>query len=295
MFKPFEYLRPKSITEAVELGVTYGSEAQYMAGGTDVLVNLKNKPQKALKFIITLRYVNDQLNYIKLEDRYLKIGALTTHRDLEKSALIQREYQVLHDAVSQVGSVQIRNVATIGGNICSSLPSADTASPLLVLGAQLKIMGQDGEKVVALEDFYLGHAQNILNKGDILTEIIIPPKKSYAAGKYYKLGRRGAMELPLVGAAVYLVMDKNLDLCLDARVALTTAAPVPLPAKKAAQELVGKPISPDNLTKAGKIAVQEASPRTSLRTTAAYRREVLPVLVRRAGLEAYERIKQNRN
>lgn len=293
MFKSFEYLKPTTIEEAVEMGKKYGSEAKYFAGGTDVLVNLKNYPEEAVKFLISLRYVNEQMNYISLENGELKIGALTSHRDLEQSDLIRGKYQVLYDAVSQIGSVQIRNVATIGGNICSSLPSADTASPLLVLNAKLKIIGQEGEKVVALEDIFLGYAQNMLKAGDIVTEIIIPEKQSYADGAYYKLGRRKAMELPIVGAAVYLVMDNDLDICLDAKVALTTAAPVPMLAKKAGEELKGKQIDSDSLAQAGNIAVQESSPRSSSRSTVEYRKEVIPVIVRRAGLEAYERIKRS--
>ena len=291
MIKPFEYLRPTSIKEAVILGKTYGAEAKYIAGGTDVIVGMKNNPQESPRFLITLCYLQEKLNSFKVENGELIIGALTTHRELEKSALIKKDYQVLHDAVSKVGSVQIRNVGTIGGNICSSLPSADTASPLLALGAKLKVSGADGERIIPLEDFYLGPGQNILNKEDILTEIIVPAKSPLTAGAYNKLGRRGAMELAMAGAAVYLEMDKNLDLCLNARVALTTSAPVPMLAKQAAKELIGKQITPDSLAKAGKAAAQEASPRTSFRTTAEYRRDVIPVLVRRSGLTALERIK----
>ncbi|MDW7730664.1 MAG: FAD binding domain-containing protein [Bacillota bacterium] len=283
----FDYFKPATIEQALALWEKYKRNVRYIAGGTDVLVQMKAGKPPA-DYLVSLLNISD-LSYIKQDNNGLRIGPLTTHRQLELSDIIKDKYPVLHDAVKQIGSVQIRNVATIGGNLCSALPSADTASPLLVLNAQLKVVGVQGERLLSLTDFFISPGKNALEASDILTEILIPAIMGKSGAAYIKLGRRRAMEIPLIGAAVYLAVNER-GFCSEARVALTTSAPIPLRSPVAEEALIGSRIDEKTLQNAGEQALMDTSPRTSWRTTAEYRKKVIPVLIIRAGLLALERL-----
>ena len=151
--KKFDYLKPKTLEEVLSLLNQHGKKAALIAGGTDVIVMMKQKTMSP-GVLISLRGIPglDQIQY----DGTLRIGAMVTHRALEKSDLIRKEFSALADAVDALGSIQIRNVATIGGNVCTAAPSADTATPLLVLGAQVKIKSLKEEKIVSIEEFFMG-------------------------------------------------------------------------------------------------------------------------------------------
>ncbi len=289
MFIQFNYFKPASVAEAVELSGKLAGDCGFMAGGTDVLVELRSR-KATLGNIISLKEIKG-LSYIHLNEAELLIGAMTTLRELETSSIIKEKFTVLHDAVQQIGSVQIRNVGTLGGNICSSLPSADSAAPLLVLEARLRITGPAGDKEIALKDFFTGPGKNVLLPSEVVREIVIPVPSRNAAAAYIKLGRRKAMEIPLLGAAVYLDFEEN-DICKEARVALTTMAPTPIRAPQAEAALVGGKVDESSLKLAGEQANLDACPRSSRRCSEEYRRKVLPVLVRRAGLTALERSKE---
>ena len=285
----FEYYRPSTIDEALQLKGRFGAQAIFMAGGTDAMVSLNKERKCSFEHLISLKGIAG-LNYIKEEKDNLHIGATATHSEIAKSVLIESKYAILKDAVSQVGSAQIRNVGTIGGNVCSSLPSADSSSPLLTMGAKVKIASAArGEQIQDLADFFTGAGKNILREDELLVEFIIPAAEPNSAGGYYKIGRRKAVEIALLAASVYLKLDKDKKTCSDARIALGTAAPIPLRIKAAVTELTGRPVTEETLAKAGLAAVKEASPRTSFRSDADYRKAVIPVAVKRAGLLALER------
>ncbi|MBW1716595.1 MAG: FAD binding domain-containing protein, partial [Deltaproteobacteria bacterium] len=255
----YDYKKPKSLKEVFGLLKKYGPKATLIAGGTDVMINIRNR-ELSPEILISLRGLSD-LCYIRKNNGY-HIGALTTHRMLEQSDMVRAELSALHDAASQVGSVQIRNVATVGGNICTAAPSADTAGPLLALDATVD---------------------------EVLVEFDIPEEPGRFGSAYWKHSRRKAMDLPLLGITVGFTLSESQEIS-NARLGLTVAAPVPIRAHKAEEFLIGKRLDDDVLAEAGKIASSEASPRDSLRGKAWYRREMIEVFVPRMAKLAAERI-----
>ncbi len=283
----YQYLKPKSLEEALSLLESYGERAMLIAGGTDVMVGIRNG-KFAPEALISLRGLED-LAYIEKDNDAYRIGALTTHRMLETHPLIRSELSALYDGASQVGSVQIRNVATVGGNICNAAPSADTAGPLLALDAVAVLKGPRGERNVPLSEFFTGPSQTVKELDEVLVEFRVPAVMGEYGSAYHKHSRRKAMDLPILGVAVSLkVTDGKIE---DARIALSVAAPTPIRAKRAEDFLTGKMVSEDVLEEAGKIAGEEASPRDSLRGKAWYRREMIETFVPRMAQKALERLK----
>ena len=222
------------------------------------------------------------------------IGAFVTHHMIEKSTLVQAHYPILHDAIKNIGSVQIRNVATIGGNLVNAVPSADGAIPLIALDARVNIYGAKGQRSMELLRFFLGPGQCDLDKGEILTEIVIPPLPARTGSAYIKHGRREAMELPMLGVGVLLSLEADMQTCAKARICLGVAAPTPLRALQAEKYLVGKVLSEQNLEDAGRLAGEESKVRDSIRGLAWYRREMVGVLVKRMGFRALDRAKEKK-
>ncbi|MGD1967351.1 MAG: xanthine dehydrogenase family protein subunit M [Desulfobacterales bacterium] len=291
--KQFQYLTPKTLDEAISLHVSHGESAKYIAGGTDVMVKIK-EGKLAPEYLISLKHIIGQDQpFLNQESGELYIGAFCTHGSIEASPLIQHQYPIIHDAVKNIGSVQIRNVATIGGNLVNAVPSADGAIPLIALDAKAHIYGTKGQRSVELRRFFLGPGQCDLEAGEILTEIVIPPLLPRTGSAYVKHGRREAMELPMLGVGVLLSLEKDMLTCAKARICLGVAAPTPFRALGAEKYLKGKTIHESSLAEAGRIAGQESKVRDSIRGVAWYRREMVGVLAKRMGLKALERAQKN--
>lgn len=288
----FEYLAPKSLDEAVSMYDAHGDQATYIAGGTDIVVKMKEY-KITPGYLISLKQVltRDEPKRDR-ETGELTLAASVTHRMIENSALIKSEYPILHDAVGNIGSVQIRNVATIGGNLVNAVPSADGAIPLIALDARVNIYGAKGLRTLELVHFFTGPGQTVLERGEILTEIVIPPQLPRTGSAYLKFGRRKAMELPMLGVGVLLSLAEDSDRCARARVCLGVAAPTPFRALGAERFLVGKKINAAVLQAAGNIAAEESLVRDSIRGVAWYRREMVAVLVRRMGQKCLDRIEK---
>jgi len=287
--KNFTYLLPRTLDEAISMHASHGEGAKYVAGGTDVLVKI-NEGKLSPDYLISLRHIIGQDRpFLNQETGELYIGAFVTHRAIEKSPLVQANYPILHDAIKNIGSVQIRNVATIGGNLVNAVPSADGAIPLITLDASVNIYGAKGQRSMELLRFFLGPGQCDLERGEILTEIVIPPQLPHTGSAYVKHGRREAMELPMLGVGVLLSLEEDLRTCAKARICLGVAAPTPIRAMGAEQRLVGKIIDENTLAEAGTIAGEESRVRDSIRGVAWYRREMVAVLVKRMGFKALER------
>ena len=291
--RSFTYLTPKTLDEAISLHVAHGESAKYVAGGTDVLVKIK-EGKFAPDYLISLKHIIGQDRpFLNQETGELYIGAFCTHGSIEQSALVQHHYPIIHDAVKNIGSVQIRNVATIGGNLVNAVPSADGAIPLIVLDSKANIYGAKGQRSVDLQRFFLGPGQCDLEAGEILTEIVIPPPLPRTGSAYIKHGRREAMELPMLGVGVLLCFEKDMTTCVKARICLGVAAPTPFRALAAEKYLKGKTVDENNLIEAGRLAGQESKVRDSIRGVAWYRREMVGVLVKRMGLKALERARES--
>jgi len=311
--KKFDYLKPRTIEEALTLLARHGKNAALIAGGTDVIVMIKQKAI-APDVLISLQGIPglDRIRY----NGSLSMGAMVTHRAIEKSEDIRRNFSALSDAADFLGSVQIRNVATIGGNICTAAPSADTATPLLVLGAKVKIKSLAGERVIPIEDFFRGPGKTALEPGEMVEELVLPSPPSNTGSAYHKLQRRLALDLPILGVSVFLSLDRNRItssdmlstaspissilhemendgiLCQEVRIALGVAAPTPMRAVKAEALLRGKKISDELLADVAETAAQEAQPRDTLRGESWYRRDMIRVLIKRMAMRCIERVVQ---
>jgi len=233
---------------------------------------------------------------------------------IEKSELIRKEFTALSDAVDVLGSIQIRNVGTIGGNICTAAPSADTVPPLLVLGAQVQLKSLKGERVLPLDQLFLGPGETAIAQGEILTEIFIPKPLPHTGSAYWKHQRRKALDLPILGVAVMLSLDRSSVTCSDlictsspistvlhalegeevvckeVRIALGVAAPTPIRAVQAENLLRGKRLSDELLWEVAEMAAKEAQPRDTIRGEAWYRREMIRVFVKRMAMRCIERV-----
>lgn len=282
----FEYLGPKTVQEACSLLAQHGDKAKVMAGGTDVLNVMKERKIRP-EYLIGLRAISD-LSYIKADADGIKIGALTTLTDLANSAVVKEKFPCLAEVPMKMATVQIRNMGTIGGNLCNAAPSADTAPILICLGAKAKIAGPKGERVVALEDFFTGPGKTVLGKGELLVEIQVPNQPAKTAGAYLKMSRV-SVDLAIVGVGV--VVTREGDSCKDIKITLGAVAPTPIRAKKAEAVVKGKKIDDALLEEAGKIASQEAKPIDDVRGSAFYRTEIVKVYTKRAIKQAMEQAK----
>jgi len=284
----FEYHTPATLPEAIGLMGRYGETARLIAGGTDLLVAIKRR-EVACNHLISLAGV-EGLQGITFNDKEgLRIGSLTTLSEIERSDVVRRMYTPLWDAVSVMASAQVKNLATIGGNLASAVPSADTAPPLIALGASVRLKGRTGERICKVEDFFLGPKACCCGKDEIVTDILIPKPEPLSGGCYLKLMRRHAMDLALVGVAVCLTLGKDKTLCTGARVALGAVAPTPIRVPEAEERLEGKPIDESTAAEAGRVAGGQCRPITDLRSSLEYRCSMVEVLMRRAVMEAGKR------
>ena len=285
LMPPPKYLTAGSVEEALSLLSQYGESAKFVSGGTDFLMQLK-RGEAAPECLICLGEIRE-LDFIKYDEiNGLRIGALTTIVNVANSSLIQSKFSILAQAAGMLGTPAIRNQATLGGNLCNAAPSADTAPPLLVLGAMAKTVGVEGEKVVSLEDFFVGPGQTILGQNRLLTEIQIPNMLPHSGGAYLKQKRRQGADLAVVGVAALVVMEG--EVLKDVKIALGAVAPTPIRAKKAEQILRGKKLDQRLLEKSGQAASGEASPIDDIRGSADYRRELVAVLTKRALTQALQ-------
>jgi carbon-monoxide dehydrogenase medium subunit len=279
LLNTFEYLKPTSLGEALSvLDELKEKKTQVLAGGTDLIPWLRGRV-KDVDYLIDL--ADTGLDHILFDDDQgqARIGAMVTFTALCEHPEVRRRLPSVAEAALQVGAVQTRNQATIGGNLCSAVPSLDGAPSLLVLGATLRLQAQGNERLVPIEQFFLGPRRTVLQPGEVLTEIIVPLREDFTAS-FLRMGRRKALTLSIVNVAAGLAMDGQQ--VSKARIALGAVAPTPIRAYKAEQLLQGRKLAPELFAEAAAVAATEISPISDLRASADYRRKISVVLVRRA-------------
>lgn len=276
-----EYFEPKSISEALSVLVKHGAEAKVIAGGTDVMVDIKFKEEPGS--LVNIKKLPG-MSGIKENGGSLRIGALATIRDLETNALVREKLPVLWEAAHQFASLQVRNTATIGGNICRASPSGETLAPLLVLDATGKCAFSDGEKSQPFTSFFQGPGKSVLGAKGLLTEIDVPYPAAGSKSVYLKHAVRGAMDIAMVGVAVLITPDPGKNNMQDVRIGLGAVAPTPIRAPKTEALLRGKPLTAALLKEAAALAASESSPISDQRSSGEYRRWIVEALTRR-GLE----------
>ena len=280
---------PKTLQEVLSLLKKYDGKARVFAGGTDLLPKMKRR-EVVPKYLIALNGIRD-LNFIKYEkDKGLRIGAATTLSEILESPIIQKHYPILTETISQMASIQVRNVGTIAGNLCNAVPSADTAPPLIVLGAQLKLVGIQKQRTVLVEGFFKGPDRTLLGPMEIVSEIQVSPLTTKGIGAYIKHTLRREMDLAIAGVAAYLVLDSKSHICKDIKIAMGAVAPVPMRAKKAEAALRGKQLSDDLIENAAVIASEESKPIDDIRSSAEYRKEMVKVLTKQAIKQSLEKV-----
>ncbi|MCC6187557.1 MAG: xanthine dehydrogenase family protein subunit M [Anaerolineales bacterium] len=276
---PFEYIEPSTLPEAVAALAEHGPDAVALAGGTDLLVMMRADTIRP-KVVVNIKRIPG-LSGIAATNGDVRVGALTLVRDIEKSPVLRARAPALSEAARWLGSVQIRHLATIGGNLCRAAPSAEMAPTLLALGARLHLVGVQGQRVVPVEDFFLGPGRTVLQPGEILVEISLDGLAPRSGSTYLRHSIRPLMDLALVNVAAYLALDAAGTIT-EARIALGAVAPTPIRARAAEAELCGHTADPALFERATEAAVAAARPISDVRSTAVYRSRMVRLLTQRA-------------
>ena len=274
----FELAVPGSIDECLQILAKRGPDAKVVAGGTDLLPQLKNGVLWPgwvvdLSAVAELRAISDA------PDGGLRIGASVTARELELDERVRSRYPALAESAALVGSVQVRNLATLGGNLCNAAPSADMAPPLLALDADAVIAGPSGQRRVPMAAFFLGVRRTVLAPGELLLEIALPAPGAASGGNYLRHTPRRELDIAVVGVASQVTLSGGQ--CVKARIALAAVAPVPLRATEAEQALIGQPVTSPQIERAAELASAAARPIDDHRGSVEFRHHLVRVLTRR--------------
>jgi carbon-monoxide dehydrogenase medium subunit len=282
----FDYHRPETVDEACALLAELGSVARVIAGGTDLLVDLKREFAKA-DHLVTLRGIPELTSIEKDAGGTLKLGPMVTPNEVGHSQLVRESHLPLSEAALTMAAYQIRNRATIGGNLVSGVPSADMPPMLIALGSRLELASPAGRREIPLEEFFKGPRETQLGDSEILTKIIVPPPPEGSGAFYIKHSLRDASALAVVGVAACVEVDGGV--CTKARIVLGAVAPTPLLAEKASTSLAGNRPGGKLIEEVAEAAAGEARPISDLRGSAEYRRELVRVLTVRSLKAAFER------
>ena len=283
----YEYHRPRDLAEACRL-LAELPEAHVLAGGTDLLFDIDADVRRA-QHVISVQDLED-LRHIRTTDDGLSIGAGCTASDVQDSALVREHFPEMSEIVSEFASPQVRNRATVAGNICSAVPCGDFPVILISLGASVELESERGSRAVKLVEFFTGPRETVRETDEILTRILIPGKRPGSGVAYLKFQRRASNSLAVASAGAFLALADGT--CNEARVVLGAVAPIPLLAQKASAALEGEPVSPEAIARAAAIARDEAMPITDVRGSVDFRRELVQVLTQRALTQALERSEQ---
>ena len=282
----FELALPNSVAECLPLLAAHGGLAKLVAGGTDLLPQLKNGLLWPA-WVIDLSGVAE-LRVLGADDGCgLRIGAAVTARELELDARVRASYPALAESGALVGSVQVRNLATVGGNLCNAAPSADMAPPLVALDAEAVIAGPKGRRRVPLGAFFLGVRKTVLAPDELLVELTVPAPGPRSGGCYLRHTPRRELDIAVVGVASQLTLADGV--CAKARISLAAVAPTPVRATAAEEALVGQPVTPAQIERAATLAVEAARPISDQRGSAEFRRHLVRVLTRRTLITALAR------
>jgi carbon-monoxide dehydrogenase medium subunit len=278
----FNYYQPDTIPEACEILARYGSKAKVLAGGTDVLPKMKQELLSP-EALVSLRGISGMSDIEYFPGRGVVIGARATPNDIVNSTVLNENFMSVSEAAHTMANNQIRNMGSIGGNIVNAVPSADLPPILIALGATVVLVGSEGSRTMALEDFITGPGRTLIAVDEILEAVVIPDQ-STTGSAYLKFGLRASGALAVVGVAAAVTMDAGI--VEDLRIVLGAVAAIPLRAKKAEAKLRGKKVTEKLISEAAQSAALECKPISDIRASEEYRREMVRVFTRRALLKA---------
>jgi carbon-monoxide dehydrogenase medium subunit len=277
---PFAYRTPKSLKEVHQELKEFGADAKLIAGGTALVIMMKQRLVRP-SCLISLRMVRG-LNGIAEKDGALRIGGLTTHREVETSPLVRRRVPLLAETYRHVATIRVRNMATVGGGLAHADPNQDPPPTLMVLGATLKASSAGGSRVIALEEFFTDYYETVLKPDEIITEVSVPRLPANSGGAFVKFLPRTADDYATVSAAAVVTLDRARKIFTDVRIALGSVGTTVLRAREAEAILRGQPVKAEALREAAEKAKQAVDPVSDFRGSAAYKKEMAGVFVRRA-------------
>jgi len=269
---PCQYFAPQKIEEALKILSKYGKEIKVIAGGTDLLIQYYDLLYEVNGWL-DLKNVSELKN-IRINKNQMEIGAMATHAQLEKSQDIKKYYPVLSQAAADIGSPQIRNRGTIGGNIVNASPAGDLLAPLMAYDAQFKLLSTQGEKIVPAEEFFIDPKKTILEPAQLLTRIILPLPSERTYGSWIKIGKRKALAIATITLALVVKMVEDNKTIKDVRTCLGSVAPTPIKIKEIRKKMVGKNFNQLDFAELGQIVEDKISPIDDIRGTREYRKDV---------------------
>ncbi|QFG03810.1 FAD binding domain-containing protein [Tepidiforma bonchosmolovskayae] len=284
----FDYARPGSLAEALALA-SNGRRALFLAGGTDVIVQLR-EGRRSCDLLIDLKHVPELTSITVGPSGALEIGAAVALAEIYEHPVVRRDFPALVDAASIIGGIAIQSRATLGGNLCNASPAADSSPALMALGATLRIAGPAGERTLPVADFFVGPGQNALQPGEILVSVRIPPLPPRSAAFYHRFIPRNEMDIAVASSGVCFALD-DAGRIADARVALGAVAPTPILVPAARDALLGREPGAEAFAAAGEAARAAARPIDDMRGSVAQRRHLAGVLTVRALENALRRIR----
>ena len=277
--RAIDYQAPTSLSEAVSIMANHGDRAQPLAGGTDVLVQLRGGRREADVVLDTKKI--PELNGMRLDDNGLQLGAAVPCYQIYQNSAVAAAYPGLIDAAGMIGSIQIQGRATVGGNLCNAAPSGDTIPPVITLGGEAHINGPNGWRTMPAENFCTGPGRNALEDGELLVAIQLPAPAANSGTAYLRFIPRNEMDIAVAGVSSTVVLDASGQTIQSARIALASVGPTPILATAAGDSLAGKAISDDAIAEAGRLASEAATPITDMRGTIRQRHHLVDVLTRR--------------
>ncbi len=288
---PFAYIAPKTVEEAVKVLDKHGERARPLAGGTDLLVQVRGD-RFEMDAIVDIKNIPDLMK-VQNDSHGLRMGAAVPCYMLYENEDIAHNYPGIIDAASLIGGIQIQSRAGLAGNLCNSSPSADGVCPLVVHRAKAHIAGPHGERDVAAEDFCTGPGRNVLQKGEMVTMIEIPKPTSGFGAAYERFIPRNEMDIAVVGCASSVNLEGDGKTFTNAIIALAAVGPIPIVAREAADYLKGKAVTDENIAAAAKLACEAISPINDMRGTVTQRKKLSEVLARRTIKVAVERARKS--
>ena len=285
---PFEYRTPKTLKEVYADLSQFGTDAKVVAGGTALVIMMKQRLVRPT-CLVSLRSVRG-LNQIALKDGGLRIGGLATHREVEISPLVRRRIPLLAETYRRVATIRVRNMATVGGGLAHADPNQDPPPTLIALGATVKAGSGEGAREISMEEFFKDYYETVLKPSEVITEVFVPALPPNSGAAFLKFLPRTADDYATVSAAVVVTLDKAKKTIADVRIALGSVGTTPIRAREAEAVLRGQPVKPEALREAGEKAKQAVDPISDFRGSAAYKKEMAGVLVRRALEKALEGI-----
>jgi CO/xanthine dehydrogenase FAD-binding subunit len=284
------YDAPTTLDQAVSLLKTHGENARPFCGGTDILIQLRAGVRRT-EHLVDIKKIKELQTLSFDAKNGLRLGAAVSCIDISENDLMRRYYPGLTEAAHLIGSLQIQNRASVGGNLCNGSPAADTTPALIALGARAKIAGPDGSREVPVESFVVSPGRTVLKPGELLVELLIPPPAPHSSDAYLRFIPRNEMDIAVVGVGASVTLDG--DKIKAARIGLGAVAATPLLGSKAAESIVGKKLDDATLEAAGRAASEVCKPIDDMRGTIDFRVHVTGVLTRRALAIAAERAKQS--